>query len=117
MPTLIPVLFANAAFVYDGDGKRVKSVLQTNYATTSTYFVIGEHPSLNGARSPDLRHSMTEGLKLPAMAKLICWEPLSVKERSGPNHLRLTMLKIPPPLAGRSASRFAGGCIPALTID
>jgi hypothetical protein len=31
-------VFANATFIYDGDGHRVKSVMQTDIATTSTYF-------------------------------------------------------------------------------
>src|SRR5690349_8860466 len=37
-PTPTPI-FSNAAFTYDGDGARVKSVVQTNYGTTTTYFV------------------------------------------------------------------------------
>jgi hypothetical protein len=28
-----------ASFTYDGDGKRVKSVITTNLGTTTTYFV------------------------------------------------------------------------------
>lgn len=31
--------FSNATFIYDGDGKRVKSVITTNLGTTTTYFV------------------------------------------------------------------------------
>lgn len=41
----LPVLteiFANAAFTYDGDGKRVKSVMTMNTAVNTTYFV-GTH--------------------------------------------------------------------------
>ena len=34
----VPV-FTNATFIYDGDGKRVKSAITTNIATTTTYFV------------------------------------------------------------------------------
>lgn len=38
--TLPPVtVFANAAFTYDGDSRRVKSVMLTNIAETTTYFV------------------------------------------------------------------------------
>ncbi len=33
----VPV-FANASFVYDGDGRRVKSVITTTLGTTTTYF-------------------------------------------------------------------------------
>ncbi|RPJ50871.1 MAG: RHS repeat-associated core domain-containing protein, partial [Methanobacteriota archaeon] len=32
-------IFASASFIYDGDGKRVQSVMQTNYTTTTTHFV------------------------------------------------------------------------------
>jgi hypothetical protein len=32
-------IFSNAVFTYDGDGKRVKSVITTNVGTTTTYFV------------------------------------------------------------------------------
>jgi len=40
-PPPVPV-FSHAAFTYDGDGKRVKSVLTTNLGATTTFF-IGAH--------------------------------------------------------------------------
>jgi RHS repeat-associated protein len=39
--------FAHADFTYDGDGHRVKSVMQTNYTSTTAYFV-GNHYELTG---------------------------------------------------------------------
>jgi len=43
LPTPPPAsVFTNAAFTYDGDGKRVKSDITTNLGTTTTYFV-GNH--------------------------------------------------------------------------
>jgi len=42
-----PGAFNNATFVYDGDGKRVKSVMTTNIGTTTTYFV-GAHYEVTG---------------------------------------------------------------------
>ena len=44
------VIFNNASFNYDGDGKRVKSVETTSVGTTTTYFV-GGHYELTGAES------------------------------------------------------------------
>jgi RHS repeat-associated protein len=41
-PTPTTAVFTNAAFIYDGDGKRVKSDITTNLGTTTTYFV-GNH--------------------------------------------------------------------------
>lgn len=42
-PTQPPVpVFSSAQFTYDGDGRRVKSVLTTNLGATATYFV-GSH--------------------------------------------------------------------------
>jgi hypothetical protein len=39
-PTATPQpVFSSATFIYDGDGKRVKSVITTNLGTTTTYFV------------------------------------------------------------------------------
>jgi RHS repeat-associated protein len=39
-PTPPPAsVFSNAVFAYDGDGKRVKSVITTDLGTTTTYFV------------------------------------------------------------------------------
>lgn len=39
-PTLAPApIFSNATFSYDGDGKRVKLVMQTNIGSTTSYFV------------------------------------------------------------------------------
>jgi hypothetical protein len=34
-------MFTSATFVYDGDGKRVKSIINMGVATTTTYFVGG----------------------------------------------------------------------------
>jgi RHS repeat-associated protein len=48
-PTLPPApIFANSNFVYDGDGKRVKSVLTTNIGSTTTYFVGNYYEVTNG---------------------------------------------------------------------
>jgi RHS repeat-associated protein len=41
-------VFSHTAFTYDGDGKRVKSVLTTNLSTTTTYFV-GTHYEVTGS--------------------------------------------------------------------
>jgi hypothetical protein len=38
-PTQILPIFSNAVFTYDGDGKRVKSVITTDVGTMTTYFV------------------------------------------------------------------------------
>jgi RHS repeat-associated protein/CSLREA domain-containing protein len=48
--TTVPVLsvFANAAFTYDGDGKRVKSVMTMTTAVNTTYFV-GTHYEVTGS--------------------------------------------------------------------
>lgn len=43
----VPV-FSTAQFVYDGDGKRVKSVLTTNVGQTTTFF-IGAHYEVTGS--------------------------------------------------------------------
>ncbi len=41
-------VFANVAFTYDGDGKRVQSVIQTNYTSTEKYSVaVGRRRSLS----------------------------------------------------------------------
>jgi RHS repeat-associated protein len=45
---LVPSIFANATFIYDGDGKRVKSEVTTNIGTTSTYFVGNSYEVVNG---------------------------------------------------------------------
>jgi len=51
-PTITPTpstpVFTSANFIYDGDGKRVKSVMNTNIATTTTYFVGGHYEVNNG---------------------------------------------------------------------
>jgi RHS repeat-associated protein len=39
--------FSNAEFTYDGDGRRVKSVIATNVGSTTTYFV-GSHYEVTG---------------------------------------------------------------------
>jgi len=44
----MPMLFANASFLYDGDGKRVQSEITTNLATTTTYFV-GNYYEVTGS--------------------------------------------------------------------
>jgi RHS repeat-associated protein len=42
----LPTIFLHyASFTYDGDGKRIKSVMQTNYGSSTTYFV-GTHYEL-----------------------------------------------------------------------
>jgi len=48
---LVPLqegVFSNATFTYDGDGKRVKSVLTTNLGSTTTYFVGNHYEVTNG---------------------------------------------------------------------
>jgi len=48
-PTLVPPpVFSSATFSYDGDGKRVKSVLTTNLGSTTTYFVGNHYEVSNG---------------------------------------------------------------------
>ncbi|NWG34981.1 MAG: RHS repeat-associated core domain-containing protein [Chloroflexi bacterium] len=48
-PTLPPVpVFLGASFIYNGDGQRVKSVITTNIATTTTYFVGNYYEVANG---------------------------------------------------------------------
>ncbi|MFT3890486.1 MAG: RHS repeat-associated core domain-containing protein [Anaerolineales bacterium] len=47
-PTSTAPIFSNATFTYDGDGKRVKSVMTTNIATTTTYFVGAYYEVANG---------------------------------------------------------------------
>ena len=47
-PTAILPIFSNAAFIYEGDGKRVKSVITTNIATTTTYFAGVHYEISNG---------------------------------------------------------------------
>jgi len=51
-PTITPTpsapFFTNATFTYDGDGKRVKSVMTTNQGSTTTYFVGGHYEVANG---------------------------------------------------------------------
>jgi RHS repeat-associated protein len=49
-PTATPseTVFSTATFVYDGDGRRVKSVLTTNAGVTTTYFV-GNHYEVTGS--------------------------------------------------------------------
>jgi hypothetical protein len=60
-PTLIPdtltpvpsstpttPIFSNATFTYDGDGRRVKSVLTTNAGSTTTYFIGNHYEVVNG---------------------------------------------------------------------
>jgi RHS repeat-associated protein len=48
-PTPPPVpVFSQADFTYDGDGHRVKSVITTDIASTTTYFV-GNHYEVTGA--------------------------------------------------------------------
>ncbi len=42
-------IFANASFFYDGDGQRVKSLIQTNIASTATYFV-GNYYEVTGRK-------------------------------------------------------------------
>lgn len=46
--TPIPAVFANAEFVYDGDGKRVKSVMTMTTSVATTYFV-GTHYEVTGS--------------------------------------------------------------------
>jgi RHS repeat-associated protein len=47
-PTLVPApIFSNATFIYDGDGKRVKSIIETNVGSTTTYFV-GNYYEITG---------------------------------------------------------------------
>jgi RHS repeat-associated protein len=47
-PTQPPApIFTNAQFTYDGDGKRVKSVMTTNVGSTTTFF-IGVHYEVTG---------------------------------------------------------------------
>jgi RHS repeat-associated protein/CSLREA domain-containing protein len=43
-----PPIFSNASFTYDGDGKRVKSVMTTTISTTATYFVGAHYEVTNG---------------------------------------------------------------------
>jgi hypothetical protein len=45
---MVPSLFANATFIYDGDGKRVKSEVITNISTTTTSFVGNSYEVANG---------------------------------------------------------------------
>jgi RHS repeat-associated protein len=48
-PTTPPVpVFSQADFTYDGDGHRVKSVMQTNIASTTTYFVSNYYEVTDG---------------------------------------------------------------------
>jgi hypothetical protein len=47
-PTPIPSVFASAEFTYDGDGKRVKSVMTMSMAVNTTYFV-GTHYEVAGS--------------------------------------------------------------------
>jgi RHS repeat-associated protein len=48
-PTQPPVTaFSSADFTYDGDGKRVKSILTTNLGSTTTFFV-GTHYEVTGS--------------------------------------------------------------------
>jgi RHS repeat-associated protein len=46
--TPIPAVFANAEFTYDGDGKRVKSVMTMTTSVATTYFV-GTHYEVTGS--------------------------------------------------------------------
>ncbi|NOH04310.1 MAG: hypothetical protein HND47_21220 [Chloroflexi bacterium] len=41
-------VFVSASFTYDGDGKRVKSVIATNLGSTTTYF-IGAYYEMTGS--------------------------------------------------------------------
>jgi len=51
-PTITPTpsnpVFTSATFIYDGDGKRVKSVMNTSQSSTTTYFVGGHYEVANG---------------------------------------------------------------------
>jgi len=51
-PTITPTpsnpVFTSANFVYDGDGKRVKSVMNTSQSSTTTYFIGGHYEVANG---------------------------------------------------------------------
>jgi hypothetical protein len=40
--------FSSASFTYDGDGKRVKSVMTTDLGATTTYFVGAHYEIANG---------------------------------------------------------------------
>ncbi len=49
IPTTPPApIFSNATFSYDGDGKRVKSIIETNVGSTTTYFVGNHYEVSNG---------------------------------------------------------------------
>jgi RHS repeat-associated protein len=47
-PTPSTTIFSNATFTYDGDGRRVKSVLTTNAGSTTTYFIGNHYEVVNG---------------------------------------------------------------------
>jgi RHS repeat-associated protein len=56
-------IFSNAAFTYDGDGKRVKSVITTNVGTTTTYFV-GTHYEVADGIVTNYYHAGTQRIAM-----------------------------------------------------
>jgi len=66
-PTITPTpttpVFSSASFIYDGDGRRVKSVLTTNVGSTTTYFV-GTHYEVTGSEVTKYYYAGTQRIAM-----------------------------------------------------